>query len=347
MLQTPKSGRYSSNNKEEEFRDDINERVSNMKLSLPNQSRAQHYFDMSLIQNNPQYLATNYNSNPEKDTSPDVYYTRKDNRDGMNNRMDSLMFQSFNNPEIPQSIRVNEQYPEQYNRNNRNNYDYNNDYHNHHQPNSQSTLNPYLNQQSNHHTNRKANKDTNNERMQNFCSLPKSLNNPMLTPPTFMTPMDSFRTSYNDQYKDYSSASKLPNYQVDNSNHDNVFNQYHQNSNTNPIFNNLPKTNESSRVNYKDANNERMQSLLPLPKTASLPTTTSDYKISVQQNSSLITQGRNATQQNYDNRQQARNQPGNHMSAEWERMANNVQQFGHSKPFVFDNIRPIDTRNID
>jgi hypothetical protein len=128
--QQPQSGRYSSNNKEEEFRDDINERVSNMKLSLPNQNRAQHYFDMSLIQNNPQYMATNYNSNQERDTPSDVNYTRKDNRDGMNNRMDTLMFQSLKNPEIPQSIRVNEQHYNQYNTNKQNNYDYSNDYHN-------------------------------------------------------------------------------------------------------------------------------------------------------------------------------------------------------------------------
>ncbi len=336
--QTPQSGRYSSNNKEEEFRDDINERVSNMKLTLPTQGKAQHYFDMSLIQNNPQYMATNYNSNQERDTSSDVNYTRKDNRDGMNNRMDSLMFQSFNKPEIPQSIRVPQQVPQQYS--NQKQYDnYQNDYHNHQ---------PYhLSNQFSNQTNRKANKDANNERMQDFCSLPKSLHNPMLSPPTFMTPMDSFRSSYNDQYKDYTSFSKLPDYQSQNNNHDNVFNQYHPNSSNNPIFGSLPRTNESSRVNHREANNERMQTLLPLPKTAALPTTTSDYKSSIQQNSSLLLQERSAFQQNYENKQQARNQPPEQMSVEWKRMANNFQQFGHPKPVIVDNIRPIDTRNID
>ena len=339
--QQPQSGRYSSNNKEEEFRDDINERVSNMKLSLPNQNRAQHYFDMSLIQNNPQYMATNYNSNQERDTPSDVNYTRKDNRDGMNNRMDTLMFQSLKNPEIPQSIRVNEQHYNQYNTNKQNNYDYSNDYHNYQRPQTHQT--PQLNYQ----TNRKANKDTNNERMQNFCSLPKSLHNPMMSPPTFMTPMDSFRSSYNDQYKDYSTYSKVPDYQSQNNNPDNVFNQYHPNSSNNPIFGSLPKTNESSRVNYKDANNERMQSLLPLPRTAALPATTSDYKTSIQQNNSLLTQERNAFQQNYENKQQARNHQPNQMSGDWGRMANNFQQFGHQSPVVIDGIRPVDTRNID
>lgn len=340
--QTPQSGRYSTNNKEEEFRDDINERVSNLKLTLPTQGKAQHYFDMSLIQNNPQYMATNYNSNQERDTKPDVNYTRKDNRDGMNNRMDTLMFQSFKNPEIPQSIRVTEQYPQsqqsqqQYSRKSNN---YENDYHNHQ---------PYhLNNHVGSQTSRKANKDTNNERMQDFCSLPKSLHNPMLSPPTFMTPTDSFRSSYNDQYKDYTTFSKLPNYQSQNNNPDNVFNQYHPNSNNNPIFGSLPRTNESSRVNHREANNERMQSLLPLPKTAALPTTTSDYKSSIQQNNSLLMQERTAFQHNYENKQQARNHPPEQMSAEWNRMANNFQQFGHPKPVVFDNIRPVDTRNID
>ena len=241
ITQTPQSGRYSNNNKEEggreEYRDDINERVSNMKLSLPSQTKAQHYYDMSLIQDNPQYLATNYNSNPEKDIPPDINYTRKDNRDGMNSRMDTLMFQSFNNPEIPQSIRVKEYQQNQQNQHNQhnqqNNYNYDNDYHNH-QP-----------DQLNNQTNRKANKDINNERMQNFNSLPKSLHNPMLSPPTFLTPMDSFRSSYNDQYKDYTSYSKSPDYQSQNKNPDNVFNQFHPNSNNNPIFNSLPKTNES------------------------------------------------------------------------------------------------------
>ena len=343
ITQTPQSGRYSSNNKEEEFRDDINERVSNLKLTLPNQAKAQHYFDMSLIQNNPQYLATNYNSNQERDTPSDVNYTRKDNRDGMNNRMDSLMFQSFNNPEIPQSIRVPQQYSQQYSsqQSNQKQYDnYQNDYHNHQ---------PYhLTNQIGSQTNRKSNKDTNNERMQDFCSLPKSLHNSMLSPPTFMTPVDSFRTSYTDQYNDYTPFSKLPNYQSKNNNPDNVFNQYHPNSSNNPVFGSLPRTNESSRVNYKDANNERMQSLLALPKTAALPTTTSDYKTSIQQNNYLLMQERNAFQQNSDNRQQARNQNPNQMSAEWERMSSTVRQFGHStQPTAFDNMRPMDTRNID
>jgi hypothetical protein len=330
IYQTPQSGRYSNDNKEEEFRDDINERVSNMKLSLPNQSKAQHYFDMSLIQNNPQYMATNYNSNQEKETVPDVNYTRKDNRDGMNSRMDVHMFQSFNNPEIPESIRITQYHQNNYHQSHNNNYDYSNDYHNHQ---------PY---KINSQTNRKANKDTNNERMQNFCSLPKSLPSP-----TFMTPMDSFRSSYNDQYKDYTSYSKLPDYQSQNKNPDNVFNQYHPNSKSNPIFGSLPKTNESSRMNHKDANNERMQSLLPLPKPASIPLTTSDYKMSVQQNSGLLTQERTAFQQNYDNRQQDRNRQSNQMSEEWNRMTSNVQQFGHRQPINIDGIRPVDTRNID
>ncbi len=339
ISQTPQSGRYSNNNKDEgfrdEYRDDINERVSNMKLSLPNQNKAQHYFDMSLIQNNPQYMTTNYNSNQEKETIPDINYTRKDNRDGMNSRMDIHMFQSFNNPEIPESIRITQNQYNQHQQYNQNNYDYSNDYHNHQ---------PY---QLNNQTNRKANKDMNNERMQNFCSLPKSLHNPMLPPPTFMTPMDSFRSSYNDQYKDYTSYSKLPDYQSQNKNHDNVFNQFHPNSTNNPIFGSLPKTNETSRINYKDANNERMQSLLPLPKTASIPITTSDYKTSIQQNSSLLTQERNAFQQNYENRQQDRNLPPNQMTPEWSRMANNFKQFSHKQPIIIDDIRPVDTRNMD
>jgi lipid II:glycine glycyltransferase (peptidoglycan interpeptide bridge formation enzyme) len=83
-----------------------------------------------------------------------------------------------------------------------------------------------------------------------------------------------------------------------------------------------------------------MQNLMPLPRTAAIPITTSDYNKSIRQNIQLMENGRNYKQSDMNNRQEMSEQK----KKEWERMSNNIKLFGNQNKIVVDFNRPQDTR---
>ena len=96
---TPRNSNYNNTSeKDVEYRDTINEKVNNLKFSHPSQGTAKHFFDDSFINNNPQYYNINGESNSNNINNN---LSRKDSRDVMNNKMDDLKFQRFENQDIP------------------------------------------------------------------------------------------------------------------------------------------------------------------------------------------------------------------------------------------------------
>jgi hypothetical protein len=293
--------------KDNQYRDSINEKVNNLKLTLPNQERAQHIFDQSLIDNNPRYM--NMNTNNQEIQS------RKDNRDGINNKMDGFMFQQFNQLNMNSSHTPSPS---------TNTYS---------QPSNNfiaelpSNFNNVFQQ-----TSRINNRDLNNERMQTISSLPRALNQPNQMLDNRVASA-SFKASYQDQYKPFNSNMDPSMYNFNN--HQNQVNQTMVLQDEG-----LFRKNESSRVNNKDTYNERMQNLMPLPRTAAIPITTSDYNKSIRQNIQLMENGRNYKQSDMNNRQEMSEQK----KKEWERMSNNIKLFGNQNKIVVDFNRPQDTR---
>ncbi len=284
-----------------EFRDTINEKVNNLKFARPHQEKAQHFYDQNLIQNNPQYL------NQEKKGE---HVIRRDNRDNFNNRMDSFQFQRFGDIEIPSSIRVNEQHYQTSNNNNA------------------KPITPKIN-----------NRELNNERMQGMFSLPRTLSQPTNS-------LGFDRNNYQDQYTNFNQNNNVSRqfdqiYQNNNQQNQpqNYYNQYYiQPPNAGLIDESILRKNESDRTNFKDSHNERLQSLSPLARTCAIPITTEDYNKSIQENSSLIVQGRNALNQNTDRKKDISSM----QTSQWYQQNNTMQP----PKVVIDTMRPMDTRQI-
>ena len=290
-----------------EFRDTINEKVNNLKFARPHQEKAQHFYDQNLIQNNPQYIAQQ---------KKDEHVIRRDNRDNFNNRMDSFQFQRFGDIEIPSSIRVNEQQ-----------YQY------------QSSDNTNMSTGNKYTTNKINNRELNNERMQGMFSLPRTLSQPTNS-------LGFDRNNYQDQYTNFNQNNNVSRqfdqiYQNNNQQNQpqNYYNQYYiQPPSASLIDESILRKNESDRTNFKDSHNERLQSLSPLARTCAIPITTEDYNKSIQQNSSLIVQGRNALNQNTDRKKDIASM----QTSQWYQQNNTMQ----SPKVVVDTMRPMDTRQI-
>jgi hypothetical protein len=297
-----------------EYRDTINEKVSNMKLTLPNQQRAQHILDMNIIDNNPQFLSQ---INTQKQNLESLNYTRKDNRDGMNNKMDSLMFQQFNQYQHPQQQQQQQQQTQM---------SYNS---------GSGTNHTYDQTQKNRFNDR----DIQNERMQNMTSLPRALYQPtqILNNPHLST----YKNSYENQYKSYDVSSTIPlTQQIFPQELPEQFKGYHQN---NEPFSFMPNTNQSSRVNYKDTHNERMQGLMPLPRTCAIPNNNTDYSKSVQYQTLPSASDRMDINFNNTNTKNERGTNINNKTNEWF-MSNNLNPLGPPPKSILRDNRPVDTR---
>lgn len=310
----------NNNNKSDmdlEYRDTINDKVNNMRLSLPTQQKAQHILDMNIINNNPQFQSQ---INTKKENIELLNYNRKDNRDGMNNKMDSLMFQRFDNPEIPTTVKVNESYTHQ-------------QQHQYQQQTlSQSLSQPYKIQEQNH--TRFNDRDLQNERMQNITSLPRALYQP--TKSDNNPHLSAYQNSYENQYKSYDST--IP---ISNSNISIKHPESQYINNINPLVNHyIPNTNESARVNYKDMHNERMQGLTPLARTCAIPN--SDYTKSIQQNNMLLDNEKQVVNNNYQKTRKYDNMNSN-SNSNWY-MTNNINPVGPPPTVVIRDNRPVDTR---
>lgn len=279
-----------------EFRDKINDRVSNMRLSRPYQSSANHYFDTSIISDNPQYI----NQNLDHDN---MY--RKDNRDGMNSRLDSLMFQNFQeNPKSNQysqprfqennNMQVQEPIPSEQN--------------------FLSELpNPFNN--TFHQTSRVSNRDLHNERIQQLTSLPRTLNQPtsQISHINDRSPSSPYRVSYESQY--YQNGRGEGTYLGNVGRSTGGY---------------LPGTFQNSRDNYKDQHNERLQNLEPLARTCATPLSTTDYTKSVIMNQNQFVNTRD--------QQSSRQQQIQPSSRQWN------QNVNAQMPLSVDTHRPVDTR---
>ena len=324
---TPRNGNYNNTSeKDVEYRDTINEKVNNLKFSLPNQEKAKHFFDDSFINNNPQYYNINGQSNSNNINNN---ISRKDSRDGMNNKMDDLKFQRFETQDIPSSIRVRE--------NERSFQDPQSFFNSSHllQQNQQQN-----NQQNQNISNRFSNKDLNNERMQSLSTLPRALHQPMKMineQPAYI----SFKSSYEDQYKSYSQNQSPSRFEINN----NINTEQNYNNNQQEQFlpdENLLRRNESSRENYKDSHNKRLSELSPLARTCAIPTT--DYTKSIQQNTQLLNQNRNYKINDIENRKEA----ADIKTKEWRSISSHITNPIHnpvqSPKLIIQTDRPIDTR---
>ncbi len=322
-----KYGSNDQNNNEKEFRDDINEKVNNLKFALPTQTKAQHFFDSSIIENNPQYRKVN----------DDI--SRRDCRDGMNNRMDFLMFQQFQSQSQPQQQQF--QYQPQSHQQSEQTLLINNN-------NQSGFMNQLPNNFNNffQQTSRVTNRDSNNERIQEFTSLPRALNQPtqMIDTRPMISP---YKSSYQDnhkqfnQYQDPTQNQSQQQYQYQNQNMDQgKYEQYYNQT----VLNNesFLRKNESGRNNYKDAHNTRLQELSPLSRTCALPATTIDYTKSVQQSNSLFDEVKTFKKNDMENRQELAEQ----RKQEWQRMSNNLIHVGKPPTIVVNNNRPMDTRQL-
>ena len=325
---TPRNSNYNNYNntseKDVEYRDTINEKVNNIKFSHPSQGTAKHFFDDSFINNNPQYYNINGESNSNNINNN---ISRKDSRDGMNNKMDDLKFQRFENQDIPSSIRVREnersfQDPQSF-------FNY-----------SQQQNNQQNNQQNQNISNRFSNKDLNNERMQSLSTLPRALHQPMKMineQPAYV----SFKSSYEDQYKSYTQNQSNPRFETNNQQQNNNYNNNQQQQQFLPDEN-LLRRNESSRENYKDSHNKRLADLSPLARTCAIPTT--DYTQSIQQNNQLLNQNRNFKITDTENRKEA----ADIKTKEWRAIANHINNPIHNPvqtpKLIIQTDRPIDTR---
>jgi len=328
----PRNSNYNNYNntseKDVEYRDTINEKVNNLKFSLPSQGTAKHFFDDSFINNNPQYYNINGESNSNNINNN---ISRKDSRDGMNNKMDDLKFQRFENQDIPSSIRVREnersfQDPQSF-------FNY-----------SQTQNNQQNNQKNNQQniSNRFSNKDLNNERMQSLSTLPRALHQPMKMineQPAYV----SFKSSFEDQYKSYTQNQSNPRFETNNNNQQN----YNNNNNQQQQFlpdENLLRRNESSRENYKDSHNKRLSELSPLARTCAIPTT--DYTQSIQQNTQMLNQNRNSRINDIENRKEA----ADIKTKEWRSISshininNPIHNPVQTPKLIIQTDRPIDTR---
>lgn len=341
-----------------EFRDKINDRVSNHFFSQPEYGReAHHYYDSSLIRDNPQY---NHSHN-----SDDNLY-RRDNREGMNTKLDSIMFQSFDPPQIPKGIRVNNpaenpmsrtqkmqpafdhtrfgQSSHNLGREQRSSYVEASlnprmvqNYPSQLQPTelqgipknqiqqNQSFLAPLPTTFNNtfHQTNRASNRDQQNERMQEFSSLPRTMNQPS----NFVNdraPASPYKLSYESKY--YQSGNEP--------------NQSYLGNVGRSTGGYMPGTFVNSRMNYKDSHNERLQGFMPLARTSATPVCTLDYPECVDQNS------RDFKNQDTENTHQKRHL-ADQRQAEWHRMSTNINQIAQGQPLVINNLRPIDTRQTE
>ena len=319
------------NDNDIEYRDTINEKLNNLHLSLPTQQKATHTLDMNFITNNPQYQSQ---LNIQKTNLDFLNSSRKDIRDGMNNKMDNIMFQRFENPDIPSSVKVTEQQQSYFNQ----------------QPQNQNQ------NQNQNQTGKFNSRDEHNSRMQEFSSLPRALyqptkhiNNPHLS---------GYQNSYDNQYRAYSPMSSNPDFIIQHPERNN--NNNNNNNNDLPMtMNYLPNTNESARMNFKETHNERLQSLSPLARTCAIPN--SDYTKSIEQNITQQNLGRITKDQNninHNNSQKTnvnqysniipqlnnnRNKNINNSQNNWY-LNNNLTQIG-PPPSVFNNsFRPTNTR---
>ena len=334
---TPRNSNYNNTSeKDVEYRDTINEKVNNLKFSHPSQSTAKHFFDDSFINNNPQYYNINGESNSNNINNN---ISRKDSRDGMNNKMDDLKFQKFENQDIPSSIKVRE--------NERSFQDPPSFFNS-----SQNYQQHQNNQQNQNISNRFSNKDLNNERMQSLATLPRALHQPMKMineQPAYV----SFKSSFEDQYKSYNQTQSPSRFETNtniNFNTQNNFsnnnNQQQQNQQSQHFLpdENLLRRNESSRENYKDSHNKRLSELSPLARTCAIPTT--DYTKSIQQNTQMLNQNRNSRITDTENRKEA----ADIKTKEWRSMANHININNsiynpiQTPKLIIQTDRPIDTR---
>lgn len=320
--------------KDIEYRDTINEKVNNLKFTHPNQERAKHFFDDSFINNNPQYYNINGESNSNNINNN---LSRKDSRDGMNNKMDDLKFQRFENQDIPSSIKVRE--------NERSFQDPPSFFNS-----SQNYQQQQNNQQNQNISNRFSNKDLNNERMQSLATLPRALHQPMKMvneQPAYV----SFKSSFEDQYKSYNqnqtqSPSRFEtdtNINFNTQNNSNIQQNYNNNQQQHFLPDeNLLRRNESSRENYKDSHNKRLSELSPLARTCAIPTT--DYTQSIQQNTQMLNQNRNSRINDTQNRKEA----ADIKTKEWRSTPTHINNPIHNPiqthKLIIQTDRPIDTR---
>ena len=327
----------NEDDKDIEYRDTINEKVNNLKFSLPNQEKAKHFFDDSFINNNPQYYNINGESNSNNINNN---LSRKDSRDGMNNKMDDLKFQRFENQDIPSSIRVREnersfQDPQSFFNSSQQN-----------QQQNQQQNNQQNNQQNQNISNRFSNKDLNNERMQSLSTLPRALHQPMKMideQPAYV----SFKSSFQDQYKSYNQNQSPSRFETDTNINYNTQNYNNNNNNNNQQQQFLPdenllRRNESSRENYKDSHNKRLSELSPLARTCAIPTT--DYTQSIQQNTQMLNQNRNSRINDTENRKEA----ADIKTKEWRSISSHITNPIHNPvqtpKLIIQTDRPIDTR---
>ena len=353
-----------------EFRDKINNRVNDHFFSQPEHGReARHYYDSSLISQNPQYNNTH--------NSDDNLY-RRDNREGMNVKLDSLMFQSFHQPSVPTDIRVSNPQENPMSRTQRMQpaFDHtrfgrsSHDLGRENRPSyTEASLNPQMvphypsqiepdhssatprrNQDPNsflaplpsafnnvfHQTNRVSNRDRQNQRMQEFSSLPRTLNQPT----NFVNdrpPAMPYKLSYESTY--YQTGN-----QTGNSNQSGNQPQHAYLGNVGRSTGGyMPGTYQNSRVNYKDTHNERLQSLMPLARASATPVCTLDYATSINQNNQIRDESRTFREQDIQDRQFVADQ----RKAEWERMSSNITQLGGTPDLVVNTLRPVDTRQAE
>jgi hypothetical protein len=171
-------------------------------------------------------------------------------------------------------------------------------------------------------TNRVSNRDKQNERMQSFSSLPKTVNQPSdyVSERMHASP---YKSNYEPGYYqsgDGSQEAYLGNVGRSTGGY-------------------MQGTFQNSRINNKDANNERLQNLTPLACTSATPISTFDYVGSINQNNEI-------RYNNRDNRED-RQTIADQRKSEWERMSSNINQLTGKHTLVVNNIRPVDTRQID
>ena len=310
-----------------EYRDTINDKLSNMFLALPAQQKAVHNLDMGFINNNPQFQ---YQSNMQQQNndfiSNNPNITRKDTREGMNNKM----FERFETPSTfnNKPLQANQFF----------------------NPHLSSYQNSYENQYKLSESVNFGNKDT-------FYNTPN---------PNQHQNQYQHQNYYQNQneFSNYTSSHKpnrlsgtmaSTNFILDTSVH-----QMHPENNNNnsflPAVNFLPNTNESDRMNYKEMHNERLQSLMPLARTCAIPTPNANYTKSIEQHISScninVNQDKNTKHRfpGYNNMGSNMgmgndNSNNNNMFQNNWYLSNNINSIGPPPKAIVKENRPYNTRN--
>jgi hypothetical protein len=177
-----------------------------------------------------------------------------------------------------------------------------------------------------HQTNRINNRDRQNQRMQTFSSLPKTTNQPNDVI-NDRTPASTYILSNQSKY--YQSGD--PDQEVYLGNVGKSTGGY------------MKGTFQNSRINNKETHNERLQNLTPLACTSATPVSTFDYVGSVNKNNQIRYDSREYKSQDMFERQSLADQ----RKTEWERMSSNINQLTGKHNLVVNDIRPIDTRQLE